>query len=206
MWIAPCIIATRAKVRRQCCQASVIYRYTRIGLLVSNVASHFVWRRKHRLDANPAAAYRAHVAACSPNSNDSQSLPAAPCNMDATWSASIFGAFSAKRCQMCSGKPLCKEIGIHQICDGHHILFVKSALSIRHEDGGCYAKSTLPSRYGYTSPRCHGRSCGRWGKDISRQKPLLCRRARQWGRDSCSCEHEKLSDRAVAAVIYRPNV
>ena len=101
---------------------------------------------------------------------------------------------------------LCKQIGIHQICDGHHILFVKSALSVRHRDGGCYAKSTLPSRYGYTSPRCHGRSCGRLSKDISRQKPLLCRRACQWGRDSYSCEYEKLSDRAVAAVIYRPNV
>jgi hypothetical protein len=23
--------------------------------------------------------------------------------------------------------PLCKKIGIHQICDGHHISFVKSA-------------------------------------------------------------------------------
>ena len=104
---------------------------------------------------------------------------------------------------------------IHQICDGHHISFVKSALSMRHEDGGCYAKGTLPSRYGYTSPRRHGRSCGRWSKDISSQKPLLCRnsqkpllccRPHQWSRDSYSCEHEKLSDRAVAAVIYRPDV
>ena len=28
-----------------------------------------------------------------------------------------------------------------------------------------------------------------------------CRRPREWSRDSCACEHEKLSDGAVAAVI-----
>jgi hypothetical protein len=41
---------------------------------------------------------------------------------------------------------------------------------------------------------------GRWSEDIRSQKPLLCR-PRHWNRDSYSCEHEKLSDGAVAAVI-----
>ena len=50
------------------------------------------------------------------------------------------------------------------------------------------------------------RSCGRWSKDILSQKPLLCRCPREWSRDSCPCEHEKLSDGVVAAVICGPDL
>src|SRR5262245_47960964 len=91
-----------------------------------------------------------------------------------------------------------------EFCDNHHISFLESALLMLREDGGCYAKSTLPSRCWHTSPRRHDRLCGRWSEDIPGQKPLLCRRPGQWNRDSSACEHEKLSDGVVAAVNLLP--
>src|SRR5262245_43404670 len=97
-------------------------------------------------------------------------------------------------------------MGIQQICDGHHISVLESALLMLREDGGCYAKSTLPSRCWHTSPRRHDRLCGRWSEDIPSQKPLLCRRPRHRSRDSCPCEHEKLSGRVVAPVICGPDL
>jgi hypothetical protein len=88
-----------------------------------------------------------------------------------------------------------------QMCDDDHISFTESVLVIRGEDGGCYARSTLHSRCGRTAHRRLDRRRCRWSEDIRSQKPLLFRRPRQWSRDSRACEHEKLSDGAVAAVI-----
>ena len=71
---------------------------------------------------------------------------------------------------------------------------------MRGEDGGCHARSTLHSHRGRIAHRRLDRRRCRWSEDIRSQKPLLFRRPRQC-RDSRACEHEKLSDGAVAAVI-----
>jgi len=70
------------------------------------------------------------------------------------------------------------------------------------EDGGCYAR-TLHSHCGRTARRRHDRRRGSWSEDFHSQKPLLRRRPCRWTGDSCACEHEELSDGAIAAVICR---